>query len=106
MRTPPPPQDPTVALCPGTCGDPRGVGVSYERGTPVFISFSPCRGAAVPTNSPQSGRGPPFSTPLICSAGRWNSTACGTNRGDWFARNLRTGGTEDDARSYLTECIY
>jgi len=24
----------TVALCLGTCGDPRGVGVSYERGTP------------------------------------------------------------------------
>ena len=34
IRTPPP-QDPTVALCLGTCGDPRGLGVSYERGTPV-----------------------------------------------------------------------
>jgi len=35
MRTPPP-QDPTVALCLGTCGDPMGVGVSYERGIPVY----------------------------------------------------------------------
>ena len=24
-----------MALCLGTCGDPRGGGVSYERGTPV-----------------------------------------------------------------------
>ena len=32
----PPPQDPTVALCLGTCGDPMGVGVSYERGIPVY----------------------------------------------------------------------
>ena len=31
----PPPLDPEVALCLGTYGDPRGVGVSYERGTPV-----------------------------------------------------------------------
>ena len=31
----PPPQDPTVALCLGTYGDLREVGVSYERGTPV-----------------------------------------------------------------------
>jgi hypothetical protein len=28
---PPPPQDPTVALCLETCGDPVGVGVSYGR---------------------------------------------------------------------------
>jgi len=28
-------QDPTVRLCLGTYGDPMGVGVSYERGTPV-----------------------------------------------------------------------
>ena len=36
-KNPPPPQDPTAALCLGTYGDPdpRGVGVSYERGTPV-----------------------------------------------------------------------
>ena len=27
--------DPTVAICLGTYGDPREVGVSYERGTPV-----------------------------------------------------------------------
>ena len=32
----PPPQDPTVALCLGTYGDPMGVGVSHERGTPVI----------------------------------------------------------------------
>jgi len=32
IRTPPP--VPIVALCLGSCGDPRGVGVSYERGTP------------------------------------------------------------------------
>ena len=32
---PPPPQDPTVALCLGTYGDPRGAGVSDERGTSV-----------------------------------------------------------------------
>ena len=29
------PEDLTVALCPGTYGDPREVGVSHERGTPV-----------------------------------------------------------------------
>ena len=33
-KTPPPPYDPTVALCLGTYGDPMGVGLSYERGTP------------------------------------------------------------------------
>ena len=33
-----PPQDPTVALCLGTYGSPRGVGVSYERGTPVCFA--------------------------------------------------------------------
>jgi len=31
-----PPLDPTAALCLGTYGDPRGVGVSYGRGTPVL----------------------------------------------------------------------
>ena len=31
----PPPQGLTVALRLGTYGDPREVGVSYERGTPV-----------------------------------------------------------------------
>ena len=31
-----PPQDPTVGIGLGPCGDPRGgVAVSYERGTPV-----------------------------------------------------------------------
>ena len=33
---PPPRKDPTVALCLGTYGDPRGVGVAYERGTRVL----------------------------------------------------------------------
>ena len=42
IRTPPP-EDPTVALCLGTCGDPRGVGVSYERGTPAGGSSFPLR---------------------------------------------------------------
>jgi len=32
---PPPPWDPTVALCLGTYGDPRGVGVPDERDIPV-----------------------------------------------------------------------
>jgi hypothetical protein len=32
----------TVALCLWTYGDPRGVGISYERGSPV-ISLFPCR---------------------------------------------------------------
>ena len=35
VRTPPP-QDPSVALCLGIYRDPMGVGVSYERGTPVL----------------------------------------------------------------------
>ena len=30
-----PPSDPTVAPCLGTYDDPRGVGVSFERSTPV-----------------------------------------------------------------------
>ena len=34
---PPPSWDPTGALCLGTYGDPRGVAVSYERGTPVHL---------------------------------------------------------------------
>jgi len=34
-KNPLPPQDPTVALCLGTYGSPRGGAVSYERGTPV-----------------------------------------------------------------------
>jgi hypothetical protein len=32
----PHPQEPTVALFLGTYGDPRGVGISCERGTPVL----------------------------------------------------------------------
>ena len=31
----PPPQDPTVGVCLGPCGGPRGWMFSYERGTPV-----------------------------------------------------------------------
>ena len=34
---PPPPWYPTVALCLGTYGGPRGVGVSYERAGWVFL---------------------------------------------------------------------
>ena len=30
-----PPSDPSVGLCPGPCGCPRGGAVSYERGAPV-----------------------------------------------------------------------
>ena len=33
-----PPQDPTVGLCLGPCGGPKGGGCSYERGTRVLIS--------------------------------------------------------------------
>ena len=33
----PHPRDSTVALCIGTYGDPRGVDVSYERGTPALL---------------------------------------------------------------------
>ena len=33
-----PPQDPTVALCLGTYGGPRGLVVSYERGILVWNS--------------------------------------------------------------------
>ena len=36
-KNPPPPQNPTVALYLGTYGGPRGVGVSYERGTHVRL---------------------------------------------------------------------
>ena len=36
-------EDSTVALCLGTYGDPIGVGVSYERGTPVGGGGSPSR---------------------------------------------------------------
>ena len=36
-KTTPPPWDPTVALCLGAYGDPRGAGVSYERGTPAGL---------------------------------------------------------------------
>ena len=35
LKTNAPPSDPTVGLCLGSLGGPRGVGVSYEQGTPV-----------------------------------------------------------------------
>ena len=34
---PPPPYDPTAAVCPETYGGPVGLGISYERGTPVLM---------------------------------------------------------------------
>jgi len=39
-KTPPPPQDTTVALCLGTFGDPRGVGVSHEQKLPLYRGTS------------------------------------------------------------------
>ena len=41
-----PPQDPTVGLCLGPFDGPRGVGVSYELGTPVGVGGE-CLGAGV-----------------------------------------------------------
>ena len=35
IRSTPPVQDPTVSLCLGTYGEPTGLGVSYEQGTPA-----------------------------------------------------------------------
>ena len=29
------PWDPIIGLCLGPCGDPKGVSIAYERGTPV-----------------------------------------------------------------------
>ena len=37
-------QDPAVRLCSGPYGDPGGLGVPYERGTPVLV-IRPGRGA-------------------------------------------------------------
>ena len=34
----PPPLDPTVGVCLGSCGSPRGGALSYERGNPVGFS--------------------------------------------------------------------
>ena len=36
-HNPPPPWGPTVGLCLGPYGGPRGAPVSYERGTPVAL---------------------------------------------------------------------
>jgi hypothetical protein len=41
MRNRPPPWDPTVGPCLGPHGDPRRVGVSFERGTPVGAYAGP-----------------------------------------------------------------
>ena len=38
-KNPPPPQGPGSRASLGTYGDPMGVGVSYERGTPVLLSI-------------------------------------------------------------------
>ena len=40
IRNRPPPQDPTIGLCPGHYGGPRGWALSYERGTPVAVPQS------------------------------------------------------------------
>ena len=49
IKNPPPPKDPTAAL--GLAyGDPRGVVVSYERGTPVCASMSPGLGPYLSQN--------------------------------------------------------
>ena len=48
-KTPPPPWDPTVVLCLGTYGDPRGVGVSYERGIPAAQPSRNFRLSMLPT---------------------------------------------------------
>ena len=46
-KTHPPLQDRTAARCLRTYGDFRGVGVSYERGTPVALFYFRPRGALV-----------------------------------------------------------
>ena len=53
----PPPQDPTVALFLGTYGDPRGVGVSYQRDTPAAPpeTRNPKHGARTIRNNPPAG---------------------------------------------------
>ena len=43
-----------MALCLGTYGDPMGVGVSYERGTPVALP--PARLRPLVQDEPSSGR--------------------------------------------------
>ena len=57
---------PTVALCPGTCGHPRGVGVSCERGTPV--PRVPCLASArSATSMPPLSRTPRRNTTGPCA---------------------------------------
>ena len=55
MRPPFPQEDPTVALCLGTYGDPRGVGVFYEQGTPVQV-YSSATGVSPKCNRPNGPR--------------------------------------------------
>ena len=43
LRRTPPLHNPTVAVCPGTFGDPRGVGVYYDRGTHVRSVYTRAR---------------------------------------------------------------
>ena len=43
---PPPRRNPTVALCLGIYGDPMGLAVSYERGTPVGAMLAHALGYA------------------------------------------------------------
>ena len=48
------PNDPTLALCLGTYGDPRGVGVSYERGTPIHLHGVACCSTPLCTGVPRT----------------------------------------------------
>jgi len=77
-------QDPAVALYLGTCGDPRGMGVSYERGTPVCHekdeqhaerAFSMYRGTSLARKRTPLG---PYSRPMPMSPrgllGGWASS--------------------------------
>ena len=40
-ENPPSPKDPTVAPCKGTCGDPKGEGISYKRGIHIVLAIDP-----------------------------------------------------------------
>ena len=51
-KNPPPPKEPTMALCLGTYGDPMGMVVSHERGTPVPFSRSRASPLLMPDRPP------------------------------------------------------
>jgi hypothetical protein len=76
-----PPVDPAVALCLGTYGDPRGVSVSYERGTPVRMHRAP---SLVRSTPDQNGRMMPC-LPLGCHVNlnliKWRLGAGGSSSG-------------------------